>query len=462
VLTSVPKRLTPPMAKSPASRALRVLLVGLEPAAVHSIQRWLDGDAELATAADLSAALLRLRVQDWDVVVVMLGADPADDLGWWSKALGNRAVSTRLVALTRAPSIGLVVEATRLGVRDLLSVPLERDDFMRAIGDTHPQIDTLIPLTTLTDTSSGFTELVGRSAGMLQLYKLIAQLSDSAITVLLEGESGTGKELAARAIHAHGPRKRRPFSVVNCAAIPESLLESELFGHEKGAFTGAISKRVGRFEEAAGGTVFLDEIADMSLALQAKILRVIQEREIQRVGSNGSVPVDVRLIAATNRNLHQETQQGRFREDLYYRIAVVTVSLPPLRQRGDDIALLSAHFARHFGARCGKKVDAISDRALNQLRAHDWVGNVRELKNMIERAVLGATDGTLRVEQFPGLKSFSTLEPKRPDVFLTLSELEATHIERVLAHTGGQIGAAAEILGIHRNTLARKVREYGL
>jgi DNA-binding NtrC family response regulator len=221
---------------------------------------------------------------------------------------------------------------------------------------------------------------------------------------------------------------------------------------------------MGRFEQAAGGTLFLDEIADMSLALQSKILRAVQEREIERVGGTETLPVDVRLIAATNRDLQAAIAQGRFREDLYYRLAVVTIRLPKLTDRGDDLVLLTAYFVRQFAERYGKQIRAISDRALELLRNHPWVGNVRELRNVAERAVIVATDDTLRVEHLPEeLRGEEAALAERPQgALLTLAELEARHIARVLAHTSGQVGAAAEILGIHRNTLTRKMKEYGL
>jgi two-component system response regulator AtoC len=299
---------------------------------------------------------------------------------------------------------------------------------------------------------------------MLEVYKLTARVAGSSATVLIQGESGTGKEVVARAIHLNGAKAAGSFVAVNCAAIPENLLESELFGHEKGAFTGAIMRKIGRFEQAAGGTLFLDEIADMSLALQSKILRAVQEREIERVGGTETLPVDVRLIAATNRDLQDAIAQGRFREDLYYRLAVVTIRLPKLTDRGDDLVLLTAYFVRHFAERYEKPIRAISDRALELLRNHPWVGNVRELRNVVERAVIVATDDTLRAEHLPEeLRGEEVALAERPQgTLLTLAELEARHIARVLAHTSGQIGAAAEILGIHRNTLTRKMKEYGL
>jgi two-component system response regulator HydG len=268
----------------------------------------------------------------------------------------------------------------------------------------------------------------------------------------------------ARAIHLNGPRALAAFVAVNCAAIPENLLESELFGHDKGAFTGAVARKIGRFERASGGTLFLDEIGDMSLSLQSKILRAVQEREIERVGGTEPIPVDVRLMAATNRDLKAMMSEGHFREDLYYRLAVVSIRLPRLAERADDLLLLTAAFLQEFGERYGKTFAAISDRALDLLRQHEWAGNVRELRNVIERAALVADSEVLRAEHLPeewrtGSEP-AAAEESRP--LGTLQDMEIRHISRALQLTRGQISEAARILGVHRNTLARKIKEYGL
>src|SRR5437868_13195025 len=273
---------------------------------------------------------------------------------------------------------------------------------MRALERLRSAVgEATIPLPLVEPHAVGPYALVGQSAAMLDVYKLLARVAGSSATVLVQGESGTGKEVVARAIHMNGPHASGAFVAVNCAAIPENLLESELFGHEKGAFTGAVTRKIGRFEQAASGTLFLDEIADMSLALQAKILRAVQEREIERVGGTDTIPIDVRLIAATNRDLKDAIKQGRFREDLYYRLAVVTLRLPKLAERGDDLLLLTAFFIRQFAERYGKRITAIPDRAMDLLRAHAWGGNVRELRNVIERGVIVANDDTLRAEHLP-------------------------------------------------------------
>jgi len=449
---------------------LRILVVagegGSAGGVMQNLRQWADdGQLEVDAAPDLPRAVRQLAGRRWDVVVAVLGEHPDDDLSWWVDSLRATPGGPRLIAAVQAPSMGLVLRAEKSGVLDLLSLPLRREELVRALDRLRSATgEAAIPLPAVEAHAVGPYALVGQSAAMLEVYKLLARVAGSPATVLVQGESGTGKEVVARTIHVNGPHAAGAFVAVNCAAIPENLLESELFGHEKGAFTGAITRKIGRFEQAGSGTLFLDEIADMSLALQAKILRAVQEREIERVGGSETIPIDVRLIAATNRDLKEAIKQGRFREDLYYRLAVVTIRLPTLAERGDDLFLLTAHFVGQFARRYGKQIEAISDRALELLRNHAWVGNVRELRNVIERAVIVATDRTIRAEQLP--EELRGEEPALGDRprggLLTLAEAEARHIARVLSHTNGQIGAAAEILGIHRNTLTRKMKEYGL
>src|SRR5438309_6435025 len=382
---------------------LRILVVagegGSAGGVLQNLRQWADdGRLEIDTAPDLPRAVRHLSGQRWDVVLAVLGEHPDDDLSWWVDTLRGATGSPRLIAVAQAPSMGLVLRAEKSGVLDVLALPLRRDERERDRCFADHGAD---PLPLVEPHAVGPYALVGQSAAMLDVYKLLARVAGSSATVLVQGESGTGKEVAARAIHMNGPHASGAFVAVNCAAIPENLLESELFGHEKGAFTGAVTRKIGRLEQAGNGTLFLDEIADMSLALQAKILRAVQEREIERVGGGETIPVDVRLIAATNRDLKDAIKQGRFREDLYYRLAVVTIRLPTLVERCDDLVLLTAYYVRHFAERYGKKTRAISDRALELLRAHAWVGNVRELRNVIERAVIVATDETLRAEHLP-------------------------------------------------------------
>jgi len=466
---------TEPSAAPPAPlhkegwQQLRILAVGAEGGGsgglLQSMRQWVgEGGAEIESVPDLPRAVRQLGAGRWHVLVAVLGENADDDLAWWVDALRGATAAPRLIAVAHRPSMGLVLRAEKLGVLDVLSLPMTRDDFLRALRRVRPTSEAAVTLPDVQPHAVGQYALVGQSGTMLEVYKLIARIAPSSATVLVQGESGTGKEVVARAIHLNGPMTSGPFVAVNCAAIPENLLESELFGHEKGSFTGAITRKIGRFEQAGGGTLFLDEIADMSLALQAKILRAVQEREIERVGGAEAIPVSVRLIAATNRDLKEAIKQGRFREDLYYRLAVVVIRLPRLAERGDDLLQLTSFFVRQFGERYDKGIRAISDRALDLLRNHAWVGNVRELRNVVERAVIVATDDVLRVEHLP--EEFRGEEATLPDrsegALLTLAEAEARHIARVLAQTNGQIGAAAELLGIHRNTLTRKMKEYGL
>ncbi|HEX6745869.1 MAG TPA: sigma-54 dependent transcriptional regulator [Longimicrobium sp.] len=302
---------------------------------------------------------------------------------------------------------------------------------------------------------------LGRSPRVLAALEVARLVADSTATVLVQGESGTGKELLARIVHEHSRRARGPFVAVNCAAIPETLLESELFGHERGAFTGAASRRLGRFERASGGTLFLDEVGDMSPTMQAKILRVLQEHEIERVGGDTPVRVDVRVVAATNRDLEAEAAAGRFREDLYYRLAVVVVQLPALRDRGDDVDLLARRFLETFAAEHGRPVRGVSPDAAARLRAYTWPGNVRQLRNVMERAVLMADGEVLRAEHLAPevLAATAAPEPDGDGRFLPLRELERRHIRRALDLSGGNLGDTARMLGIHRNTLRQKLRQ---
>jgi two-component system response regulator HydG len=451
-------------AAAPVPPDHRVLVIGAGEDLAANLSAWGEETGiALEFAPDLPYGTRLLTGAAWDLVLAVVDDHPEEELEWWMETLRSLKASPRLIGLVSHPSMGLALRAERLGVMHLLKLPLQRDAFMQAIRRMQSSaIEVPIPLPVVPADAVGQYALIGQSPAMLEVYGLIARVATSSATVLILGESGTGKEVVARAIQLSGPRANRPFIAVNCAAIPDNLLESELFGHEKGAFTGAVMTRMGRFEQASGGTLFLDEIADMSLSLQAKILRAIQEREIERVGGRQVIPVDVRLMAATNRDLRRAVESGRFREDLYYRLAVVTLRLPNLSQRGDDLRLLTAHFARQFAQRYGKRIEFISDRALELMHSHPWVGNVRELRNVIERAVIIADGTVLSEDCLPEELRGAVLASNRSALPLSLAEAEARHIARVLEHTAGHINAAATILGIHRNTLARKMRQYGI
>jgi DNA-binding NtrC family response regulator len=443
----------------------RLLLVGGDAAAFKDMAWHLESaNAAIERVPDQVTALRALTRGGWDAILLVLDQDADAQLAWWAEILARVPDRPRVLALTSAPSMELTLRAAHLGVFEVLTLPVARQsllDALRRVGATHEE--RIVPLRTVAPPSSPH-QLISESPAMMPVFRAVAQVAPSATSVLVVGESGTGKELVARAIHQHGPRKEAAFVAVNCAAIPENLLESELFGHEKGSFTGAVARKIGRFERASGGTLFLDEIGDMSLPLQSKILRAVQEREIERVGGNEPIGVDVRLIAATHRDLKSLMGQGRFREDLYYRLAVVTIALPRLADRGDDLLLLVSAFLQEFGARHGKQFTGITDTAIDLLQRHQWAGNVRELRNVIERAALLAGGPVLSADHLPeewrtGADGTMAVEA---NPLASLEEVEARHLARVLAHTRGHIGEAARILGVHRNTLARKIREYNL
>jgi two-component system response regulator HydG len=448
------------------SPRLRLLGVGPDGGVLRDLGRFAESEgAEFERVPDTSAALRTLSDEPWTMVLAVLDEEPEEQLAWWVEVLHRLRRRPRLVTLVASPSIGFALRAAQSGVFEVLSIPVARERFRELIERVRSAEEEVpLPLAEARPIAVGSAQMVSESPVMMPVFRAIAQVAPSTATVLVVGESGTGKELVARAVHLQGPRSGAAFVTVNCAAIPENLLESELFGHEKGAFTGAVARKIGRFERASGGTLFLDEIGDMSLALQSKILRAVQEREIERVGGTEPIPVDVRLIAATNRDLKQMIGQGEFREDLYYRLAVVTLKLPPLAARGDDLLVLASTFLREFGQRYSKTFTGISSRAVELLRLHEWVGNIRELRNVIERAVLVADGEVLRSEHLPEEWRGGPEAAAAPDptTLSTLSEMEARHISRVLDHTHGQIREAARILGVHRNTLARKIREYGL
>jgi DNA-binding NtrC family response regulator len=315
----------------------------------------------------------------------------------------------------------------------------------------------------------GITQrMIGVSPRMQRVFRLISKVAPTESTVLITGESGTGKEMVATAIHLQSPRAHLPFVTVNCAAIPETLFESELFGHARGSFTGAIADKVGLLSQADGGTIFLDEVAEMPVAVQPKLLRALQSGEIRRVGDAATSRVDVRVVAATNRNLAQSLEQGRLREDLYYRLSVFQIELPPLRERREDIPLLANFFRDRFARRLGKRVDRFDERAQAYLVQYDYPGNVRELENAIERAVTLSEDGVIVASDLPpSLREPTVRLLREGEAFpysetLSLTQLEAEHIRRALGHFAGNTTRTARSLGISRSTLWRKMRRYGL
>lgn len=381
------------------------------------------------------------------------------------KAIKQKAPHTYIVLMTAYGTVETAVEAMKCGANDYILKPFSTDLLERVILN--------LQATTATDEQDApaTTEaraILTQDPGMIRLLTTLEGVASSQATVLISGESGTGKELLARYIHARSPRAHRPFVALNCAALPDSLLESELFGHERGAFTGALNKKLGKFEMAHTGTLFLDEISEMNLGLQAKLLRVLQEREVDRVGGREPVPVNIRVIATTNRSLYHEVTQGRFREDLFYRLNVFPVSVPPLRERSGDIPLLARHFLRASAQRNGITSPTLTDRAVADLQSRTWKGNVRELENVIERAVLVAGGGAIDVDHLmlgDGAVPVREGEPPLPAAAIpsthgSLWEMERELIFKTLARVKDNRTHAAKELGISIRTLRNKLREY--
>lgn len=375
--------------------------------------------------------------------------------------------STVSIMMTAFGSIESAIEAMKLGAYHYIVKPFNMEELVllvkRAMEKVQLQTENTFLKKELKKEFS-IESVIGKSQPMMELFDLVKRVAPATANVLISGESGTGKEVVARAIHNLGPRSKKSFVAINCTAIPEQLLESELFGHVRGSFTGAIADKKGLFEEANGGTLFLDEIGDLSLALQAKLLRVLQDKEIRPVGGSASKSIDVRIIAATHRNLKTMVKDGKFREDLFYRLNVIPVYVPALRDRTQDIPLLVEHFIRKFALQNGSKVRGISPEALAKLVAHPWPGNVRELENLIERSVVLATSPLLTEKDVmssaleSARETFQELYTDNP----TIDKLEERYIKLILAQCGNKKDAAAKILGVNRRTLYRKEREYGL
>jgi DNA-binding NtrC family response regulator len=413
-------------------------------------------------AASADAALARAAEQDFDVVlsdVRMPGLSGVELVG----QLRRLRPGTPVVLMTAFGSIDSAVEAMRTGAFDYLTKPFEPDAVIlaveralahRALALENEQLRRAV------DRSGSLGELIGKSPAMREIFALIKRISHTRSSVLITGESGTGKEVVARAIHFHGDRSEKPFVPINCTAIPEGLLESELFGHVRGAFTGAHASKRGLFEKADGGTLFLDEVGDMGLGLQGKLLRVLQDREIRPVGGTQSLRVDVRIIAATNRDLEAEIAAGRFREDLFYRLNVIPIHIPPLRERADDIPVLVEGFLRRHND--GRR-RFFSAEAMERLIAHPWRGNARELENVVERSLALSDSETLGPDDIPLPGGPARQAPGGEDFLaaaashgMTLHELGERYTEQVLRATGGNKVQAARILGIDRKTLYRR------
>ncbi|MDH0777239.1 sigma-54 dependent transcriptional regulator [Delftia tsuruhatensis] len=441
----------------------RILIVDDDTAFRESLAEMLgDLGHGVSQAPTVAAGLQILQAGSVDAAIVDLRMPGEDGLAFLRKARGlSRAPC---IMLTAYASGGNTIEAMRLGAFDHLTKPIARTALVEALDRA---LQGAGPAQDCGDGQAGQPqmhddgELVSGSEAMRQVFKRIGLAADSDATVLVLGETGTGKELVARALHRNSVRAERPFVAVNCAAIPADLMESELFGHVKGAFTGAVSDRAGRFREAQGGTLFLDEVGDMPLPTQAKILRALQEREITPVGASRALPVNVRIIAATHRDMPDAVRQGRFREDLWYRLQVVPVHLPPLRERLGDVLLLAEHFLRQGGGASPKRLGSDAARLL---LAHDWPGNVRELRNAMERAALlcpGPVIGPEHIGLQPAAANGPAIDWNGP-LAPAVAQLEREMVTRALAATMGNRAEAARRLGLSRQQLYRKLAEFGL
>jgi two-component system response regulator AtoC len=424
---------------------------------------------ETTCTTSAARAFELLAVQDFDAVMTDLMMCGMSGIELCERIVANRP-DVPVVVITGFPSLEVAIAAIRAGAYDFITKPVDIDILKlaldRAVQHRHSRRE-IRRLRQATQESQRFERLLGHSPAMTRVYDLLDRIADCEASVLITGESGTGKELVARALHARGRRRAGPFVAVNCSAMPEALFESELFGHAKGAFTDAKAVRDGLFVRAHRGTLFLDEIGDMPLTLQPKLLRVLQERRVRPVGSDEEVPIDVRLVVATNHDLESAVECERFRGDLYFRINVVNVALPPLRARGGDILLLAEHFLGRYASRAGKSVEALSAAAAGRLMAYSWPGNVRELQNCLERAVALARYEEIIVEDLPErIRDYRTshvlVASEDPSELVPMEQVERRYIQRVLEAVGGNKTLAAKILGFDRTTLYRKLERYGL
>jgi DNA-binding NtrC family response regulator len=465
---AVPASKVSPDVTSPAQK--RILIVDDEPAYVRILADALSApDRRLLTASSLAGAESVLSEGDAaDLVLVDLQLPDGSGIDLL-RSLKAREPDVPVILITGHASMQTALSAMKLGAYDYITKPFQLDA-------VEPVVERALERRRLFDENRylrdelrarfNFDRIIGRNAAIQQAYALAAKVADTNVTVLITGETGTGKEYLARAIHFQSRRANGPFVKVNCAALAETLLESELFGHEKGAFTNAMTRRAGRFEIADRGTLFLDEIGDISPAVQVRLLRVLQEREFERVGGNETIRVDVRVVAATHRDLERAVAEGDFREDLYYRLNVLPIRLPALRERPEDIPELVEHFMERIRVEQQKSIRGVSPAAMRLLQCYDWPGNIRELENTLERAFILCQGSEIQESDILLRSAPRSPAPAPPDPAPTplrsLREVEAEHIARVLETMGGNQSRAAEILGIDRKTLRAKISAYGL
>jgi DNA-binding NtrC family response regulator len=450
----------------------RVMVVDDEPGVQESLRMLLKDECEVTTASTVDLALAEFAAKPSDLIlldVVMPGRSGLELLA----ELTERGKLPPVIVLSATKTVATAVEAMKLGAADYVTKPFEADALRLKVRRLLERSELEREVVRLRDEVRGRTRLgrmIGRSDRMQEVFRTVERVAQSRISVLITGESGTGKELVARALHDLGPRRGGPFVAINCAAIPDGLIEAELFGHERGAFTDARERRLGRFETASGGTLFLDEIGELSASVQAKLLRALQERAIERLGGTTPIEVDVRVVAATNRDLAQEVAAGRFRSDLYYRIHVVPIALPPLRERREDVRLLVEDFLARASQEAGRTPMRMDPAALTALERYPWPGNVRELENAIERAVALSDDDVLRPEGLPPeitrAERVGTLREQVRTGGLgledALARFEADLLVEALEHAGWNQTRAAEALSITRRLLKLKMDRFGL
>jgi two-component system, NtrC family, response regulator AtoC len=448
-----------------------VLVVDDEESVRESFHLVLDDDFEVLVAADGARALDLVRTSQVDVVLLDIRMPDMDGIEVLERIKASDD-SIEVILVTAVKTVKTAVAAMKLGAFDYLTKPFEDDELLSLVRRAVERRSLAREVTFLRDELARRHDrdaIVGEHPHMQKLDRLIAQVARTTTTALITGESGTGKELIARAIHNRGPRRDKPFVPVNPAAIPESLVESELFGHEKGAFTGAHQRKLGRFELAQGGTLFLDEIGLLRAEVQAKLLRVLQEREIERVGGTRAIKIDVRIVAATNVDLKRAVLAGTFREDLYYRLNVVPIEVPPLRDRIEDLPRLVEHFVRRYNREFNKRIDGLNPEAMALLASYRWPGNVRELQNIIERTMvlvdgpaIGAADLPLDLSVVPKPAAAARPPSRRMDLNEASDRFERIMVQRMLEEAGGNVSEAARMLGLHRNSLKMKLARWKL
>jgi DNA-binding NtrC family response regulator len=441
---------------------VRILVVDDEEIVRESLTGWLRKDGyTVAAAPDGPTALAMLNSEDsWAVVLLDLKMTPMDGLQVLEEARKIRPDAAAVI-MTAYATVDTAVRAMKLGAYDYLMKPFDPEELSimveKIVAQQSLRRENLI-LRKVLKRGYTFRDLLSKAPAMQAVFELARAAAKSGSTVLILGESGTGKDLLAHAVHAESERAGKPFVAVSCAALTETLLESELFGHERGAFTGAFERHQGKFEAAQGGTLFLDEIGDISPKLQLDLLRVLEERKVTRVGGTAAIPVDVRVIAATNRKLPKLVEQGTFRQDLFYRLNVIPLTIPPLRERKEDIPLLVEHLLERLSVETGKRIESVSEDAMSHLLSHDWPGNVRELRNVLERGIVLAGGSVLRPEHLGDLGDGRPGDRKP----LSLEEVERRHIAEMLRQSGGNVSQAARVLEIDRATLYTKIRKYDL